>query len=136
MGEPVIAADGRAWSVERSSVFAQRKRQCESRAVFNTEKVSDELGSGVSNHATQLKLNIIESGLDNDDALPGVQEPVSPVSSLKVVGSVGFMSDFGRTGRGNPCGSIYIVGEPIQATPPIEQPDSYTHLTLPTILLV
>eukprot|EP00752_Nemacystus_decipiens_P007651 g6840.t1 len=39
VGEPVVAADGRAWSVERSSVFAQRKRQCESRAVFNTEKV-------------------------------------------------------------------------------------------------
>lgn len=39
VGEPVVAADGRAWSVERSSVFAQRKRQCESRAVLNTEKV-------------------------------------------------------------------------------------------------
>ncbi|CBN79756.1 conserved unknown protein [Ectocarpus siliculosus] len=39
LGEAVVAEDGRAWSVERSSVFSQRKRQCESRAVLNTDKV-------------------------------------------------------------------------------------------------
>lgn len=39
VGEAVAAEDGRAWSVERSSVFSQRKRQCESRAVLNTDKV-------------------------------------------------------------------------------------------------
>lgn len=37
-GEPVVPEDGRAWSVETSSIFAQRKRQCESQAVLNTEK--------------------------------------------------------------------------------------------------
>ncbi|CAN0023315.1 unnamed protein product, partial [Scytosiphon promiscuus] len=39
LGEAVMAESGRAWSVERSSIFSQRKRQCESQAVFNTEKV-------------------------------------------------------------------------------------------------
>lgn len=41
VGEPVVAADGRAWSVERSSVFAQRKRQSESKGLFNTREVRD-----------------------------------------------------------------------------------------------
>lgn len=67
MGEPVVAADGRAWSVERSSVFAQRKRQCESRAVFNTEKVRDDLAS--ERNATELARCINESGLDHVGAL-------------------------------------------------------------------
>lgn len=32
-------AEGEPWSVERHSVFAQRKRRCESQAMLNTEKV-------------------------------------------------------------------------------------------------
>lgn len=39
LGEEMVPEDGKVWSIEKNSVFAQRKRQCESEAVLNTDKV-------------------------------------------------------------------------------------------------